>query len=112
MAKKAKEKSSTEKELAALQKKIEGQKDGATDAQKKEIKSLRDTIAAEKFVAVANTRVPKAMAAVKILANLGQKNYKSTPAQVDAILAALRSQVDIVEKSLKGGVSAEPTFKL
>lgn len=67
---------------------------------------------AEKFVEVANKRVPKALKAIKLLGNLGGSAYANTEAQRSAICSALRSAVDQVEKKLAGSKEAEPEFKL
>ena len=64
------------------------------------------------FVKLANKRVPKALKAIALIGNLGGSGYAHTAEQGDAIIAALNTAVQKVEKQLAGEVDAESGFKL
>jgi hypothetical protein len=87
--------------VAAFKKKYEGK--DLTEAQKKEYADLRDTLGKLKFVRIANKRVPKALAAVKGIANLAGAGYVKNAAQVKAICDAL----DQAAKDVRGKLSGE-----
>lgn len=59
---------------------------------------------ADKFKTLANTRTGKAMNGIATIRGLANKaNYEYTPEQVAKILAALRGEIDILEKVFSGG---------
>lgn len=67
---------------------------------------------AEKFVRLGVPRVTRAIKAIGAIGNLGGSGYESTAEQQEKIIAALRAEVDKVEKRLAGNTSSGPAFTL
>ncbi len=60
----------------------------------------------ERFVRLANSRLRKAVEAIRTMQNLGSSNYESTEEQRTFILEALDKEITVLETALKnGGVS-------
>lgn len=81
-----------------------------TDAQKKEKKELQRALGVLRFVRIANKRVPRAVAAVEGIANLGAASYVKSDAQVKAIVARLKAAVTVVENALSGAKATSESF--
>jgi hypothetical protein len=84
-----------------------------TDAQKAEAAAKRQTEKTQKFVDLANKRVPKVLDAIAQLRGLANKNnYAFTPAHVAAIMKELEDAVVKVGKAFNGSTTAATGFSL
>lgn len=66
----------------------------------------------EKFIRIANLRVPNAIKKIKLIGNLSASAYKCTDEQIDKIIASLRQAVDEVEAKFKKGSKKSDSFSL
>lgn len=98
--------------IDAIKEKAEKAKRELTDAEKSQLKALREQLAQERFVRIANMRVPRTIAAINGIGNLSGAGYKCNTAQVDAIVKALKDAVDDVSKKLSGTKQDVAGFKL
>jgi hypothetical protein len=65
------------------------------------------------FIRLINKRVPMAIDAISSIANLANpKNYKSSTADWDQVLGALRKAVDNLEARVRSPEEAAPVFEL
>lgn len=96
--------------LENLREKIKGQKDGATEAQKKERGEIAAALRPIKFVRIANKRIPRTLAAIKGVGALG--SYSPTPAQENAIGKALSDALGDALAKLGGKKEAATGFNL
>lgn len=68
---------------------------------------------ADKFKVLVEPRTSKAMNGIATLRGLANKNnYDYTPEQVAKVLAALRGEIDVLEKAFSGGKVDAGGFKL
>lgn len=68
--------------------------------------------AEEKFIRIANLRVPNAIKKIKLIGNLSASAYRCTDEQIDKIVASLRQTVDEVESKFKKGSKKTDSFSL
>jgi sensor domain CHASE-containing protein len=101
-----------EGQLQTLKATVEKQKDGPNEQQKKQLADLRSQLGQEKFVRIANKRVPKALAAIEGIGNLAGVNYRSTDAQVQAIVKAFTAAVAHMAQKLSGKKEEVAGFQL
>ena len=67
----------------------------------------------EHFIELANKRVPKALKALELVGNLGNKsNYTYSKSQSDQIKKALREKMNEVFKKFDSNSNEEKIFKL
>jgi hypothetical protein len=66
----------------------------------------------EKFVRIANLRVPNAIKKIKLIGNLSASAYRCSPEQIDKIIASLRQAVDEVGVKFKKGSKSSDQFSL
>lgn len=66
----------------------------------------------EKFVRIANLRVPNAIKKIKLIGNLSASAYKCTEEQIGKIIASLRQAIDEVEAKFKKGSKKSDQFSL
>ena len=67
----------------------------------------------EHFIELANKRVPKALKALELVGNLGNKsNYTYSKSQSDQIKKALREKMNEVFKKFDNNSNEEKIFKL
>ncbi|MDC3170905.1 hypothetical protein OA860_00900 [Prochlorococcus sp. AH-716-E13] len=67
----------------------------------------------EHFIELANKRVPKALKALELVGNLGNKsNYTYSKSQSDQIKKALREKMNEVFKKFDNNSNEEKFFKL
>ena len=67
----------------------------------------------EHFIELANKRVPKALKALELVGNLGNKsNYTYSKSQSDQIKKALREKMNEVFKKFDSNSNEEKRFKL
>ena len=67
----------------------------------------------EHFIELANKRVPKALKALELVGNLGNKsNYTYSKSQSDQIKKALREKMNEVFKKFDSNSNDEKIFKL
>lgn len=66
----------------------------------------------QKFVRIANLRVPNAIKRIKLIGNLSASAYRCTDEQIDKIAASLRQAVDEVESKFKKGSKKTDSFSL
>ena len=67
----------------------------------------------EHFIELANKRVPKALKALELVGNLGNKsNYTYSKSQTDQIKKALREKMNEVFKKFDSNSNDEKIFKL
>ena len=66
----------------------------------------------EKFVRIANLRVPNAIKKIKLIGNLSASAYKYTDEQISKIIASIRQVVDEVEAKFKKGTKKPDQFSL
>lgn len=59
---------------------------------------------------LAKARVPRAVAAVRSLANLA--SYKPSPEQTERIMATMRTELDALETALRSGRKTTVAFEL
>lgn len=67
---------------------------------------------AQKFVRLGNKRVPKALKAIKQIAQLGGNGYESSPEQRAKIVTALESEVKAVKDIFAGQRPKAEAFTL
>lgn len=83
------------------------------DAEAAAKRAQREVEKRNKFVDLANKRVPKALDAIGAIHALGNKNnYTSSPEHVDVIAKALEAEVVKTVKALRGEASAAVGFAL
>lgn len=68
--------------------------------------------AEEKFIRIANLRVPNAIKKIKLIGNLSASAYKCTEEQIGKIIASLRQAIDEVEAKFKKGSKKSDQFSL
>ena len=68
--------------------------------------------AEEKFIRIANLRVPNAIKRIKLIGNLSASTYKCSDEQVGKIIAGLRQAVDEIEAKFKKGSKKSDQFSL
>lgn len=75
---------------------------------------MKNSSRREKFVKLAEQRVPKAIKAIKLVGNLSNRsNYSYTDEDVRKILKALREELDDLKTRFESSKSAEEViFKL
>ena len=84
-----------------------------SDEEKQEETAARpNETAEEKFIRIANLRVPNAIKKIKIIGNLSASAYKYADEQIDKILASLRQTIDEVEAKFKKGSKKPESFSL
>lgn len=66
----------------------------------------------EKFVRIANLRVPNAIKKIKLIGNLSAAAYKCTDEQIGKIISSLRQAIDEVEAKFKKGSKKSDQFSL
>ncbi|AMO56129.1 hypothetical protein GZ77_04785 [Endozoicomonas montiporae] len=77
-------------------------------AAKNEAKSKKD-----KFIELAETRVPKALKQIGMVANLSDKEkYEYTDKQIKQIYEALKESLDRMKARFENGEEKEESFKL
>lgn len=83
-----------------------------TDAEEKQIASLKKELGALRFVRLAVKRVPAAIAKIKNVAGLSGKAYSCTQAQADYIIGQLETAVKDLKQSFMGGTKVKSGFQL
>tara|TARA_Y100000746_G_C15417053_1_gene412707 strand:- start:107 stop:346 length:240 start_codon:yes stop_codon:yes gene_type:complete len=77
------------------------------------IEKLTQKNNSEHFIELANKRVPKALKALELVGNLGNKsNYTYSKSQSDQIKKALREKMNEVFKKFDSNSNEEKRFKL
>lgn len=102
------DRTTTKSETSSSSEEIE---QAAKDALGERVESRRD-----KFVRLVNRRVPKAVKAIRMLTRMGGRNadnYDFTQADVDAISDVLRSELELLERSMvPTGIQLDIEFDL
>ncbi|OIO81461.1 MAG: hypothetical protein COW11_01385 [Candidatus Omnitrophica bacterium CG12_big_fil_rev_8_21_14_0_65_43_15] len=84
-----------------------------SDEEKLESQGSRpNETAEEKFIRIANLRVPNAIKKIKLIGNLSASAYKYSEDQVSKTIASLRQAVDEVEAKFKKGSQKSDSFSL
>lgn len=113
MAKKSKQPEAEAKLEAQLKAIKERAKDREyTDAEEKQIATLKKELGGLRFVRLAIKRVPAAVAKIRNIGGLAGKNYSCTRAQADYVVAALKDAIAQLEKAFAGDVKTASSFQL
>lgn len=100
-------------DIKAIQDQVKKQKDEkATDAQKAQIKALKESLGTMRFLRIANKRVPKVIAGIVGLGNFSGAGYTYTEDQAKAITNALETAVEQAKNELMGVKVQAGSFKL
>lgn len=104
------EEAKADEALKAFNKANEGKT--LTDDQKAKKAGLVVALGKMKFLRIANKRIPRTLASIKGIANLGGKQYVKSEAQVKAICESLEAAVKDVRNALEGTKATVGGFTL